>query len=220
MELLYLLTLLSLFILMVICLEFLQKKKIAQGETTRKMGHLILGCILIMQPCIFSNIAFPIILSLIISIIIYISSIKNKLSCADNVTRKTHGTYLYPIGILITLLFSYIINRVDLFYQASLILIISDIASAIIGKYSMNKKLKYGHKINNKIFTLFHKTIYGSIAFFVFTAIILTLFYSDNIVLILSVSLLVTIVEFVSTKGFDNLTIPISALAFLYLSTQ
>lgn len=217
MELLYLFTLLLLFILMVICLEFIQKKKNVQGETTRKMGHFILGCILIMQPYVFSHIVFPIILSIIISIIIYIFSITNNLSCADNVTRKTHGTYLYPIGLLITLLFSYKINRIDLFYQASLILIISDIASAIIGKYSINNKLKYGYKINNKIFALFHKTLYGSLTFFVFTAIILTVFYIDNIALVLSVSLLVTIVEFISTKGLDNLTIPISASVFLYL---
>lgn len=202
---------------MVLFLDYLQKKKIVQGEVTRKMGHFILGCILIVQPSVFTNMTFPTILCLTISTIIYLSSKKNKLACADNVERKSHGTYLYPIGVLLTLLTAYALENIYLFYPSIIILMISDIASAFIGSYCMKIKYKYGYKINRKVLNVFNKTIYGSIAFFISTFIILVIYYKLNIIPVILVSLLTTAAEFFSTKGYDNFTIPITALLGLYL---
>ena len=212
MQIIFFFVLLSCFLSMVVFLEYLQKRNIAKGEITRKMGHFILGCIFMLLPLVFQNTLYSIILCVSISLIIYISSRNNKLPCADNVARKTHGTYLYPIGVLITLLISSYYNRIDLFYPSIIILMFSDIFAAFIGSYCLKKHFLF-YRINSVLMDRFNKTLYGSCAFFLCTFFILILFFSlDNITALFIIALLITLVEFFSSKGYDNLTIPISSI--------
>ncbi len=88
------------------------------------------------------------------------------------------------------------------FIAVVLILTFSDPVAGFIGSY-VNK---------NK------KTNIGSIAFYIVTFVILyTMFHQYNIIYIAIIGLIVTLVERVSILGADDITIPLSALALIYL---
>ena len=212
------LVLLVLFIGMVLFLNLLDKKKIAGGEITRKMGHLILGGILLLLPC-FEMILYPILLCFTIAGIIFLSSKSSKLPCADSVQRKTHGTYLYPIGILLCFCISKLLVVENLFYISILILIFSDVFSAMVGQISVKKQWTFlFNGTNKKIYRVFNKTIYGSMAFLFSTLIILFLYFGHDISImnIVVLSMLITLSEMVSTRGFDNVVIPVVSILLLY----
>ena len=216
MELIYCAILIFSFILMVFVLDLLQRYDIAQGEVTRKIGHFILGGILITMPFLFNDMVFPIVTCSIISFIIYTSSRMNKLACADCVERVTYGTFLFPIGVLATYILAQIFDKFDLFFPSIIILTISDIVAALVGKIALNLRDSWLYNLDNVLFVKFHKSISGSLAFLVSTMIILLCFI-DNIFYILFIGIMITIIEFISTKGLDNITIPIGTFILLNL---
>lgn len=216
MNLIYSLTLISAFLLMVFTLNLLQKYNLAEGETTRKIGHVVLGAILIVMPNLFCDLFFPVFTTLSITFIIYIASKNNRLACADNVDRHTYGTILFPIGVLITYLFAYLFHRFDLFYISVLILSLSDLAAALMGKLSLKIQCSPFYNINVNCYYKFKKTLSGSIVFMAVTILILTCFRC-SILAIIFVSILITILEFIAQKGMDNIYIPVISFMLLYI---
>lgn len=217
MEIIYCTILILSFILMVISLEYIQVKGIANGEFTRKLGHLILGIILIIMPFLFDQIIYACIVCIIISLIIIICSRNNKLSCADNVDRITYGTFLFPIGVLLTYIIAYIQHNFVFYYPAITILIVSDIVASFVGKIALSSEKYYLYKINRKCFDIFHKTLSGSLSFLICTIIIL-LCYGFIDLPILVTAIIITSIEFVSSRGVDNVTIPL--ITYILLCAQ
>jgi len=119
-------------------------------------------------------------------------------SSIHNVKRKTYGEIFLPLGILIAYLLA---NGSMTNYLASvLILAISDPLAGIIGDIS-NKKLTY-----------------GSVVFFVSTlSVLLVIFKFEQFVFVVSIALIVTLVERISSYGTDNLTIPLASSLLLKL---
>lgn len=208
MEIIYCIILILLFILMVLSLEYLQVKGIANGEITRKLGHLILGIILIIMPILFEQIYYACIVCVIISLIIFICSKNNRLSCADNVERITYGTFLFPIGVLLTYIISYTQHDFTHFYPAITVLIVSDIVASFVGKMALSSERCFLYSIDSKCFDIFHKTLSGSMSFLICTIIILLCFGFIGTSMVLA-AIIITLIEFISTKGTDNVTIPI-----------
>jgi dolichol kinase len=96
-----------------------------------------------------------------------------------------------------------------------LILAISDPIAALMGKTWPIGKFNIGN---------IHKTLIGSASFFI-SATLLTFFtFTPTLATTLIQAVLVsaiiaviaTVVEAISTKGYDNLTIPLAVLAALY----
>ncbi len=217
MQIVYSCLIIILFGIMVLSLQFLQQKNIADGEVTRKIGHFILGVIFLPIPIVFKDVAYPITTCLIISIIIYLMSKKNRLQCADNIKRASHGTYFFPIGVACTIFISNSLDKTYLFYPSILVLTISDIAAAFIGQKLLTINVEILDHWNKSLILRFSKSLYGSIAFLFATFLILELYFTDaTIIDIIVASVITTFVEFVSRKGSDNITIPLSVLLCTY----
>lgn len=206
-----LLFLIFLYLVVFILGEFFYTRGL-HPEDDRKFVHIFSGLILYFFPFLVNK-NETIILSLLFFLILLLSKRFNLLRGIHKVPRKTFGAELFPLGAgLIAVIFWD--KNVAIFQYAGLILGFSDGIGGIIGK-------KIGKKIIFK-----NKTLEGSVAFFAVTVILfLAGTVSQSIIisvpvllLVLSGSLLVTLVELVFDKGWDNIFVPlISSIILFYL---
>ena len=118
------------------------------------------------------------------------------------------GTVYYAISLLLMVIYTFgIISKPQIGLCACLIMGYSDGIASIVGKTIKSPEYKIG---NTK------KTLAGSLAMFVMTFIILSLFLSLSsidlwVLKSLILSIILTAVEAVSIKGTDNLTLPVIA---------
>lgn len=134
------------------------------------------------------------------------------LSQLYKVGRKTYGDILFPIGVIIALV---VAEEPWVFAAAVLVLGLADTMATFIGKI-------YGLRTRFDVFGQ-QKSLVGSLAFFVTTVLIVSLFAVHNydgpneslVTMIFGLSLLLTTVESTSVFGVDNLLIPVIAVASL-----
>lgn len=188
------------------------------GSTSRKFIHVTVGLIVIGMPIMFSTKAVPVFIAATFIIINFVTSPaspfdKFKLDSISD--GHSLGTTYYSIS-LTTLLWFYF-DTPWILLVGFLPLIMGDAAAAYFG-------LKYG-KHKWKFFK--DRSIEGSITGFIATFTILIIVlptykfidlfdfgYGFMLGLILAVSSITMIVELISPKGFDNLTIPLFCTAF------
>jgi dolichol kinase len=137
------------------------------------------------------------------------------------VNRKTYGSILLFAGILLAYLSSLLTFKISLFVLPLLILAISDPVAALSG-LTIKSKNWTNLFTNNKS----SKTIIGSGAFFI-TSFLILFFglpnYNDYsttsyLIISLAIGLIVSVIETISSSGYDNLTIPASVISLLLLS--
>lgn len=121
------------------------------------------------------------------------------------VTRNNEYSNLTGASwIFISVSFIIIIFDENIAIISLIILSLSDSFASIVG-------IRYG-------FTkLFSKTLEGSVIFFITTSLILITLTSITIIKIIFISITITIVELLSKKINDNLTIPLTASIMLSL---
>ena len=174
------------------------------GTKSRKLSHM-LGAIVAAFLPYFLKLDSIIVLGLLFFALLLFSSKRRLLGGIHNVKRNTIGAFLFPVGIILSaLLFK---NQENSIYAMSILIMgLSDGIAGIVGE-------TYGkHKYN---FTS-EKTIEGSTSFFVVTTIIIlvgTILNSSvhylQLPLTLMIAVIITIIEGISGKGWDNLTVPI-----------
>ena len=207
------------FILIIIFNEYLFRKYNLKPEYSRKIAH-ILACLSSLL-FLFSfnshwNVLF---LGLLFFIILYLGKKFNKTKSIDNVKRKTIGSYILPISIYILFFISKKLENNIYFVLPLLILGVSDPLAGFFGTFYENKTKKI-------IFlnTTFNKTILGSVVFLIssFLISIITLYLFDfeisktlNISLI--IALFATLTEIVSSKGIDNISVPLVTTLIIYI---
>jgi len=125
----------------------------------------------------------------------------NLLRPAEKNNKLTGATYLLLGFSVATIFFEKEIAIISM-----LVLAVCDSLAALIGR-------KYGRR------KWFGKTVEGSITFFIGTLFI-TQFFSDNIGINILGAALLTLVELVSGKLNDNLTIPIVSGLFFTFATH
>lgn len=185
-------------------------------EITRKTVHIGTGLITLTFPLFLETHWSVLILTLSFVAILGLSKKFDLLKSINAIKRNSRGSILYPIIIYVTYWIYTLFDDVLFFYLPILILAICDPIAALTGK-----KWPYGK------FTIFRetKTLVGSGSFFV-TCLLLSFSFviplRDNWVEILFVtlfiSLITTLVEAASQKGWDNLFIPLSVTGSLFLS--
>ena len=187
----------SVFLLILVFLEYITRRNNFNKEQTRRTAHILSGLFgaimgFMLEPPVFITFV------LVFLVIITLSYGVKFFSSIHNVKRKTYGEIFLPLGILIAYLLA---NGSMTNYLASvLILAISDPLAGIIGDIS-NKKLTY-----------------GSVVFFVSTlSVLLVIFKFEQFVFVVSIALIVTLVERISSYGTDNLTIPLASSLLLKL---
>lgn len=208
----YILLFSILFLLIFVANEFIYKKFQINSEYTRKSVHILSGLLTMFLPIVFEN-HFPVFILSLEFVLLLVFSIKfNFFKSINEVKRKTWGSFLFPVSVYLCFYLSIYYNDKGLFYIPMLILSLSDPIAAIFGKLFNGKSKK--------------KTFSGSLAFlvssFIISFVLLNMFYELTFSFLMFLSILIsifsTLIEKISYKGLDNLTIPVIILIVLHFS--
>lgn len=183
-------------------------------ESSRKFIHIMLANWWFIAMYFFENVLWASIVPLSFVIINYISYKKNLISVMERESQDGLGTVYYAISLLILAIITFGIKKnLGIGLCSVLIMGYGDGLAAVIGK----KVKSYEYKVGET-----KKTLAGSLTMFIITFIIVAIFSrvtNVNLWLIKSITtaIILTVIEAVSIKGTDNITIPISACALLFI---
>jgi len=208
-----LLIILFLYGLVFLLADLLYKKGVSK-YITRKIVHIGGGLVSLLLP-IFFNVLTAVFIGLFFFLFFIIYKRKKILETVYLKSKGDYGVALFPLGLTLSFVLFVPINII-IFQGSVLILALSDGFAGLLGNKLGNKK----YQVTGE------KTWLGSLFFFVITLIVLLClvyfvkgYLSYNIILLSIVaSLILTFVEGVLGKGFDNLFLPpISGLVLYYL---
>jgi phytol kinase len=193
-------------------------EKFAKGtsvsdEVVRKLAHIIAGLGAALFP-IFLGFTEIALVGALLAVSVVAAVSMNMFTSVRQVDRITYGEVLFPLAITCVAL---IFPDPLLYIYAIATLGLADALAAILGRVYGRKTF---HLLNPK------KTYVGSTVFLVVTFIIgVVLLYGAGTppLAVLGVSavlaVLLTVVEAVSDKGFDNLTVPLAAASLLWVAS-
>ena len=210
----------SLFLFILLVGEFLYLFLRMEAEFARMIAHVLAGlsCLLLLNK--FSSVYFVPALCLQSAIFLYLTDKMGFLKSHHDVMRKTNGSPLFFVGILLAYYVSVIYSDKWLFILPLMILTISDPVAAFAGM-----RYKSCHWTNLFSGIKSPKTCIGSVAFFITTFLILHLGMSffvhssvmTNVLLSTGIAFIVTIAEAISSGGYDNISIPATVVSLLLL---
>lgn len=197
--------------LIIVAAKFFEK---SGKEASRKFIHIMLSNWWFIAMYFFYNPIWASFVPATFVIINWISYKKDiiKVMERDEKEKEGLGTVYYAISLLILAITTFgFINRPELGLVGILVMGYGDGLAAIIGRTIKSKSYKIGSTT---------KTIAGSATMLIVTFIIVSVFFvycniSNWHIKSLIISLIVTIIEAISTKGTDNLTVPIATCAIL-----
>jgi len=180
------------------------------ADITRKIIHISSGSIIAFFPY-FINLKTVLLIGFFSSIVLFWIKKNEKLKSIFDVERKSVGAIIYIPSLMIL---SYLTWDIPIIFTIStLIIALSDGFAGIVGKYFG----KHEYNINGK------KTIEGSLVFFILTLIIIYFFLFknlgnswENLLTMFTISIILTLVEGVNSRGWDNFVVPILSSLMLY----
>lgn len=184
------------FLFFYLSLEVITRKFKIRTEVTRKIAHLLSGIFAIVFSYVLNRPEFLFVTSLFFGFFL-LTYLKKSLKSINLIHRKTYGEVAYPLGLIVLAMSLY--NVKDAFMIGVLILAVPDTVAGIAGSILRKKG----------------KSLIGSLSYFLCAFIILA-FNRDPISSILFACVL-TLIEYLSPHGLDNLTIPIG---YLLLTTR
>ena len=206
--------LMLLFASVVTTAEILMRRERLAAEHARKFVHLIggLGCLLF--PFMLNSWITVLIISSLFAAVFYVGETHKRLHCLCAVNRKSHGSLMFPMAVLMLFVLSN--DRIWLYVSALLVLVLADTAAAMAGT-------RFG-RILFRTAPGESKSLEGTLAFCLvgfFTVYVPILLLSDFshlscILTALLMAFLLAGLEAVSIGGTDNLFVPI-ATSFLLL---
>ncbi len=212
-------------ILVLLAGELIHRKVQVNSEYTRKMVHVIIGLIPLFYPSIFGSHLPVLVLNGQLILLLIAADIYKFIPSLNDVKRRTWGAYLFPVSVYLLFLLYLSFGNPAFYYIPIMVLAICDPIAALSGM-----AYKSLHQRNSRIRYIgigkTGKTLAGSASFalsaLILTFILVRLFYDigtgSAMLLSLALALTGTLAEAVSTRGFDNLTVPFTLLAVLLLS--
>ncbi|MBI3510111.1 MAG: phosphatidate cytidylyltransferase [Bacteroidetes bacterium] len=212
------------FLLLFGLAEILYHKFKVKVELTRKLVHFGTGLLTLLFPLMLSNQWFVLFLCGSFAFILLASLKFNLLKSINAIERSSFGSILYPVSVYgCYLVYNYYTNKSGrtpdqyiYFYLPILTLAICDPMAALFGK-----KYPYGKFTIGKD----TKTIVGTGAFFISSVLLSIVMlvcsgkYSSGtfhlLLLAAGIALSACVVEAVSGKGSDNITIPACVITIL-----
>lgn len=182
-------------------------------EASRKFIHILLSNIWIIY-CIFIDILW--VAAILPAVFIVINSLSYKFKIFKTMEREQNdgfGTIYYAISILLVTIFSYLQADPMIGAAGMLIMGYGDGLAAVVGKRFRSKEYKiFGAT----------KTIAGSITMYVVSLIISCIvFYIMGmeyfIIKAFITAIIAALLEAVSVKGLDNISVPIMVTVLTYL---
>lgn len=187
-----------------------------KGEITRKIVHAGTGLITMSFPIFLTKHWSVLILSSAFLILLASSKRLNILNSINDIDRFSLGSELYPIIIYINFLIYLYFDDVLFFYLPILILAICDPIAALCGKRWPIRPFRVRDTT---------KTVMGSACFFLSCVILsfsfvvpLRTHWVEIVSVTIFISLMATLSEALSQKGWDNLFIPLVVIVSLLLS--
>lgn len=183
-------------------------------EASRKFIHIMLSNWWFLAMYFFNNVIYASIVPLSFVIINYISYKKNLISVMerDDSNKDGLGTVYYALSLFLLSIFTFgIIKKPEIGLCSILIMGYGDGFAAVVGKSVKSFSYKIGQN---------QKTLAGSCTMLFISFLIVAIFlYSlqSNLWMLKSIfiAFVITILEAISIKGTDNITVPIFACLLL-----
>lgn len=205
----------SVLLLMVMFLaEFVYRYLKKSSEFARKFAHIGSGIVALTYPSYITNHWIVFALTISFTIILFVSKKMGLFQSIFAVGRKSYGELFFVFASWLLFWAYRYTDDVLLFYLPFSVIVFADAFAALVGSKLPIKKFK---------FTSNAKSIGGSFTFFIIAFLLsfyLLKYYSHlHNILIYSLlhSIILTLVEAFSTKGLDNLTLPVASVIFLLL---
>ena len=194
----------SIYILVIFLTSKLFEKK--GKEVTRKYIHIMLSNIWFISMAFFDNFIIAAILPMLFVIINSLSYKYNLIKIMEREDKKEGiGTVYYAISLTVLSLVTFYINKPILALPGILIMGYGDGLAAVIGQ-----------KVKSKSFNILGstKSIAGSATMLIVSLIISILIFSfigiEYLILkAFLIAIIATILEAISVKGLDNITVPL-----------
>ena len=188
-----------------------------KAELTRKLVHAGTGFLTLLFPLMLHNHWLVLLLCSLFAIILLLSLKFGLLPSINAIDRKSYGSLAYPVAVYgCYLAYEYAHRDLIFFYLPILALAICDPVAALCGRrWPKGVYTISGHK----------KTLMGSACFlFSFCVLSTVLYYLQNSMLPTTPFILFTLVagvtsalvEAISGRGLDNLTIPGAVLLVMF----
>lgn len=184
-------------------------------EASRKYIHILLSNWWIIAMVFFENWIWASILPVIFIVVNYLSYKKDLIAVMERETPDGMGTVYYAISLLVVAILTFgVANNPSIGLASILVMGYGDGLAAIVGRSIKSKEYHVG-KVT--------KTVAGSATMLVVSFIILSVFLvsvQSNLWYLkaLLYSILITILEGISMKGTDNLTVPIVTCLLLMVT--
>lgn len=213
-ELKALLVLASITIFFLILFEFLARKSYITKSLSRKLLHITTGFVVVVVPFLIESYYLIIAVGVVFSITNYVLIKKHLLKQINDSSSENFGIFYYPLAFLISALLFWNVNKF-LLSLSFLIFSIGDALAALVGGSAKSKFYTY--------ITKEPKTFNGAVSFIVSSFVLmwiakLTIWEKFNFIeynslefllIALIFALIGGIVEALSTKGTDNLSLPV-----------
>ncbi|MDD3341453.1 MAG: hypothetical protein PHN72_04630 [Bacilli bacterium] len=194
--------------------DILKKKTKCTDETSRKIVHIFVSFTWIIMIYFFKNTWHLLIPPITFVILNYISYKKNIFKMMERTESPSLGTVYYPISMVLLS----ILTIIDIRF----------IAPYGIGLFCMaigdGLAPYFGQKFKSYKFKIFsnQKTLYGTLTVFLCSLLIINLFtfyyhLPLSVVEIILLSLFSALLEWIGTKGLDNLFLPVGIALLSYL---
>lgn len=214
-DLLATIALLLAFLVLIVITNYLYNRYKWASENSRKFIHVAGGFLCLFGFRFISSHWYVLILCSIAFVILLVSFIKKSLPSIHETKRVSFGSILFPIPVYACFVVSKYWGNDLFFYVPVSLLTVSDTLAEWGGNKWGERTISFFHK---------QKTLAGSLCFGISSFIIclLLLYYFNSfpigalVIYSFLCMLITTIAELVTLKGFDNLTIPASAMAVLY----
>lgn len=184
-------------------------------EASRKYIHIILANWWLIAMAFFKGALWAAFVPATFVVINYISYKKDliKVMERNEENKDGFGTVYYAISLLILALITFYNNNPFIGLFGIFVMGYGDGFAAIFGKKIKSFKYKVGNK---------EKSVAGSLTMFIITLIFslgALLYLKTGMIIIkaIALSIILTIIEGVSIKGTDNITVPLSASLLLSL---
>ena len=220
----------GLLVVVMLIAEFAYKVFKLNTEWTRKIAHIGSGIIALSYPSFIDSHWVVLGLTLSFTVILYSSKKMGLFQSIFSVGRKSYGELFFVWSTWLLFMLYQFTGDVNFYYLGFSSVVFADPAAALIGKaFPLKKYTVFGNT----------KSFGGSISFFVVSFALSYYFFNvthqigsvvaipnqmfsfvDSFSKVILYSLvhafLLTIVEAISSKGTDNLTIPIASVLFIY----
>ena len=184
-------------------------------EWSRKIAHVGAGIVALTYPKYIDNHLVVLALTLSFTLILFISKKLKLFPSIFAIERKSYGELFFVWSTWLLFVLFQVTNQVIYFLLPFAIVVFADPAAALVGQsFPIKNYAIKGHQ----------KSLTGSLSFFLISLFLTVLFVPalnvDSInfwLFAVFFAIMITIVEAVSSKGLDNLTIPLAAILLLKL---